>query len=98
MNRKGLIKEVSRRSGLTQVACERVIGAMMDVIIDELRSGGRVVLQGFGVFKRVYRPGRKIDNDIVGSVEIPSGFYPSFKAGRNFKEKINYGNKNLPAS
>ena len=61
---------------------------MMDVIVAELKSGGRVVLQGFGVFKRVYRPAREIENDVVGKIEVPGGYYPVFKAGRTFKKGV----------
>ena len=51
MNKLELIKEVSGRAGLTQVATKDVVDAVLDVITNELIKGEKVTIAGFGTFE-----------------------------------------------
>ena len=86
MNKKMLIDEVAIKSGLTKVDSEKAIEAVLDTIVNEVASGNRVQLVGFGTFSKSHREARKGRNPQDGSeIDIQATDTPHFKAGKVFK-------------
>ena len=75
---------------LTLKEVERVVSAFFDSIIEQLQSGGRVELRGFGAFSTRARDGRTGRNPRTGeSVEVDAKRVPYFKPGKEMRAKLN---------
>ena len=89
MNKKELVAAIAEKTGETKTKTEEILNAVVDVISEELTSGGDVVLYGlgkFGVRERAARNGR---NPQTGaSISIPASKAPSFKAAKALKDAV----------
>ncbi len=75
---------------LTVKEIERVVSAFFDSITDQLRSGGRVELRGFGAFSTRDRDARKGRNPRTGAaVDVAAKRVPYFKPGKEMRERLN---------
>lgn len=69
-------------------ACVRTILAAFS---KTLGQGDRVEIRGFGSFHNSLRPPRKGRNPKTGEpVEVPAKTRPSFKAGKELRERVDY--------
>ncbi len=69
---------------------ETIVDTFFSAIIDQLASGGRVELRGFGSFSTRSRDARQGRNPRTGaSVAVPAKAVPYFKAGKEMREKLN---------
>lgn len=90
MNKLELIKEVSERAGLTQVATKDVVEAVLYVITNELIKGEKVTIAGFGTFEVRERAERMGRNPQSGeTMLIGASKNVKFKAGKSLKDKVN---------
>lgn len=90
MTKSELIKDVSKRTGFTQVDSEKVVNAMLDAITEALAEGDKVTIVGFGTFDVRERSARKGINPRTGeAMNIPASKLPAFKAGKNLKDTVN---------
>ncbi len=75
---------------LTVKEIERVVSSFFDSIIDQLQSGGRVELRGFGAFSTRDRDARKGRNPRTGdAVDVDAKRVPYFKPGKEMRERLN---------
>ena len=75
---------------LTLKEVERVVSAFFDSIIEQLQSGGRVELRGFGAFSVKHRPARAGRNPRTGAhVPVDQKSVPFFKTGKEMRERLN---------
>ncbi|RST31229.1 integration host factor subunit beta [Sphingomonas ginkgonis] len=75
---------------LTQREIENVVSALFDAITDQLSTGGRVELRGFGAFSTRQRDARVGRNPRTGaSVEVDAKRVPYFKPGKEMRERLN---------
>ncbi|MBA3812218.1 MAG: integration host factor subunit beta [Caulobacteraceae bacterium] len=75
---------------LTQRDVERVVGVILDRIVERLESGGRVELRGFGAFSVRSRPARSGRNPRTGqAVQVKAKHVPFFKSGKELKARLN---------
>ena len=75
---------------LTQRDVERVVGVVLERMIQALEHGGRVELRGFGalsVRSRDARAGRNPRTGAPGSVRAKH--VPFFKSGKELRERLN---------
>ena len=89
VNKDELVSRMSVKNGLTKKDSEKALKSFVEVIMEALASGEKVQMIGFGTFEpkdRAERKGRnpKTKEEIV----IPATTVPSFKAGKEFKEKV----------
>lgn len=90
MNKEGLIKEVQAELGGSVAATSKVIDVVMGAIVTGLLNEGKVVIVGFGSFRKVDRPGRVISNPRNGQpLEVPASATVKFKVGRRLKHIVN---------
>jgi DNA-binding protein HU-beta len=93
VNKAELIEAVAARADLKKAEATRVIEALFDdygVVVQTLRSGGKVQVTGFGTFQAKARPARTGRNPQTGqTIEIKAATVPSFKPGQGFKDALN---------
>lgn len=72
-----------------QGSAEEAVKAVLDSIVDNVASGKKVQVVGFGTFESRARAARKGRNPSTGAeIDIPATVVPSFSAGKTFKEKV----------
>jgi integration host factor subunit beta len=75
---------------LTQREVEGVVSAIFDSITEQLATGGRVELRGFGAFSTRKRDGRLGRNPRTGAaVSVDAKRVPYFKPGKEMRERLN---------
>lgn len=94
MTRKELIAALAAKTGSTKAEADRNVLAMIGIISDTLEEGGKINLNGFGIFgvrERAERIGR---NPRTGeTLKIKATRVPAFKAGSTLKAVLNGGVK-----
>lgn len=94
MNKSELRDALAKKTGLTKKDADAAIGALFGtdrngIIANELRSGRRVQVTGFGTFEPRMRKPRRGRNPQTGApMRIEGGRYPAFKAGKGLKEHV----------
>ena len=75
---------------LTQRDVELVVAGLFDSITEQLASGGRVELRGFGAFSTRQRDARTGRNPRTGAqVAVDAKKVPYFKPGKEMRERLN---------
>lgn len=90
MNKSELITSMAEKSQLTKKDAEIALKAFVESIEEALEKGEKVQLVGFGTFEtrdRAARDGRNPRTKEV--IKIAASTVPVFKAGKEFKEKVN---------
>jgi integration host factor subunit beta len=89
MTKFELITALTKRSELEPLDVERVVRCMIDAMVNELASGGRVEVRGFGAFS-LRRYGARIGrNPRTGtSVSVPARYSVRFKAGLELRQRV----------
>ncbi|MEE9331341.1 MAG: integration host factor subunit beta [Methylophilaceae bacterium] len=69
---------------------ELSVKAILDAMTDNLATGQRIEIRGFGSFSLNYRPPRLGRNPKTGSkVQVPAKHVPHFKAGKELRDRVN---------
>ncbi len=90
MNKVELIEKISAKVGVSKKDAEEMMAAFMEITTDTLKSGGEVVLTGFGSFsskRREARVGVNPQNPTM-KINIPAVTVPKFKAGKALKDAL----------
>ncbi len=75
---------------LTQRDVERVVGVILERMIQALESDGRVELRGFGALSVRSRDARAGRHPRTGeSVDVRAKHVPFFKSGKELRERLN---------
>lgn len=75
---------------LTQRDIERVVGVILERMIQALEEGGRVELRGFGALSVRSREARAGRNPRTGEpVDVQAKHVPFFKSGKELRERLN---------
>lgn len=91
MNRADLIELIDdEQSHLLHADVEAAVKFMIDQLGQELASGGRVEIRGFGSFSLHYRKPRSARNPKTGeSVALQGRYAPHFKPGKELRDRVN---------
>ncbi|MBI2037567.1 MAG: HU family DNA-binding protein [Candidatus Magasanikbacteria bacterium] len=90
MNKADLAQKVSEKLNLPKRQVEDTLNTLLDVVVEQLKNGGEVVLTGFGAFtakKRAARQGVNPQNPSQ-KIQIPAVTVPKFKAGKGLKDAL----------
>ena len=69
---------------------EAVVDTILETMLAQLESGGRVELRGFGSFSVRGREARSGRNPRSGeTVSVPAKYVPHFKAGKELRDRLN---------
>lgn len=90
MNKAELITKMAEKSQLTKKDAETALKAFVESVQEALENGEKVQLVGFGTFETRERAAREGRNPRTKEViKIAASTVPVFKAGKEFKEKVN---------
>ena len=90
MNKSELITSMAEKSELTKKDAEKALKAFIESVEETLESNGKVQLVGFGTFETRERAAREGRNPRTKeTINIPASTVPVFKAGKEFKERVN---------
>ena len=90
MNKTELITSMAEKSQLTKKDAELALKAFIDSVEEALVNGEKVQLVGFGTFETRVRAEREGRNPRTKeTIKIQASTVPVFKAGKDFKEKVN---------
>lgn len=90
IGKKELVDMVAEKTGVTKKDAAAVITETFDTIGSEMAKGEKVQLVGFGTFETRERQERKGRNPKTGEeITIKASKTPSFKAGKQLKDKTN---------
>ena len=89
MNKEELVKEVAKKTKLSQKTSADVITALLETVEKTVSKGKKVVLIGFGTFSARKRAARTGRNPRTGAeLKIAAKTVPAFTAGKKFKELV----------
>lgn len=90
MNKSELVAALAEKTGLTKKSAETSLNALVEIITDELKNGGKIQLVGFGTFETRKRAARKGRNPQTGEeMKISASTVPVFKVGKALKDSVN---------
>lgn len=89
MNKNQLIKNISKRTQLTQKECSLCLRALQNVVEEALCHGEAVTLSGFGRFITKFKAERQgVHPQTRQLVMFPSKYVPTFCPSSVFKSKF----------
>ena len=90
MNKAELITKMAVKSQLTKKDAESALKAFIESVQEALENGEKVQLIGFGTFETRERDAREGRNPRTKeTITIPASTVPVFKAGKEFKDRVN---------
>lgn len=94
MNKQELVTKMAEKTQLTKKDAEAALKAFVDSVQEALENGEKVQLIGFGTFETRERAAREGRNPRTKeTIKIPATTVPVFKAGKEFREKVNSSQK-----
>ncbi len=89
MNKEDLVKEISKKTKVSQKSTASILSATIDTIQSEVSKGHKVTLIGFGSFESRKRAARTGRNPQTGAtLKISAKKVPAFTAGKKFRELV----------
>ena len=89
MTKAEVITKVAETTGITKKDAGAMVDAFLQVITNELASGGKVAFTGFGSFSVVERAARECRNPQTGETMMTEArLAPKFKAGKALKDAV----------
>ncbi len=95
MNKTDFIEKFAHMTGFTLKDARTVVETIFStrtrngIIAQELASGRRVQITGFGTFETRKRKKREGRNPQTGEpIQIPASRFPAFSAGKALKERV----------
>lgn len=89
MNKEELVKEISKKTKMSQKNVSEVLNSMIETIEKTVSKGKKITLVGFGTFESRKRAARTGRNPQTGAaIKIPAKKVPAFSAGKKFKEMV----------
>jgi len=90
MNKKELIRQLVKQTGLGQEEIRNVIESLIVTIKDGLKRKEEVNITGLGTFLLLKRKGYTGKNPKTGAkIEVPDIIFPHFKPSNYLKSKLN---------
>jgi DNA-binding protein HU-beta len=89
VNKGELVDAVAEKANVTKKQAETIVTATFETIQEQVASGDKVTLVGFGSFEVRDRQAREGRNPKTGDkMQIPASKVPAFSPGKLFKEKV----------
>lgn len=90
MNKATLIEKLHAETEISKKDAEKMVEAMVKIIIDELKAGNEVTIAGFGTFSVKIRHARGGVNPQKPTerIQIPEVKVAKFKTGKTLKDAL----------
>jgi integration host factor subunit beta len=93
MNKSGLIETLSQKLNLTEKKAIDVVNLVFKGFTDELKSGGRIEIRGFGSFVVKDYDAYTGRNPKTGTkIKVDPKKLPFFKVGKELKDRVDKKN------
>jgi DNA-binding protein HU-beta len=90
MNHTDLVEKVAEATEMPKAAASKAVEAVVQTIMDTLKAGGEVRLNGLGIFDVGAREARQGRNPQTGAtIDIPASKAVRFRAGKAAKDQLN---------
>jgi DNA-binding protein HU-beta len=90
MTKNDLAEGIAQRTGLAGTQARQALDTAIDLISDELASGGEVSIAGFGKFSVSNRAARQGRNPATGeTIHIAASKSAKFSAAKGLKDRLN---------
>ena len=90
MTRAQLVSKLSLRMDVTKKEADFYLSTFLESIMETLKEGGRVVVQGFGSFKVNEYKARLSKKPLTGEIiQLPVRYKLSFHPGKELRERVN---------
>jgi len=90
VNRNELLAAMAKLSKLTKSDCEKALKAFIEAVHHAVATGEDVRLIGHGTYTFIERKATKARNPRTGQViDVAATKSPKFKAGKEFKDRVN---------
>ncbi len=90
MNRMELVEKIAEKNAISKAEANRILGSVIEEIMDAAKAGESLTLVGFGTFKVQERPARTGRNPATGAtITIPAAKVPKFVPSSAFKAAVN---------
>ena len=91
MTKQNLVNYIAEETGMTKADATRALDAVLNGIVEGLKSEGKVTLTGFCTFATQHKEARQGRNPRTGeAVTIPARTAVSIKAGAKLKDALNF--------
>ncbi len=92
MNRSELVSALASRAGVSNTEADKVLGALQEVVVEQVAGGEKVQITGFLSVERVDRAARTGRNPATGAeLQIPAGYGVKVTAGSSLKKAVKSG-------
>ena len=89
MNKTDMVTKLAEKNGMTKKDAQKALNSLIEIISDEIKDGGSVILTGFGTFSIAERKPRTGRHPQTGQpIDIPAARVPKFKAGKVLKDAV----------
>ena len=90
MNKATLVEIVAESASIKKKEADAAVTAVFNAIENELATGGKVQIAGFGSFK-VKERGERVGRNpkTKEEIKIPASKVPAFVAGKTLKDAVN---------
>ncbi len=89
MTKSDLVDSVAAKAGMTKKDSARAVDAVFDTIKEQLKTGEKVQLVGFGSFEVKQREARVGRNPkTMEEIRIPARRVPVFRPGKELKDTV----------
>ena len=90
LSKSDIIDQISNEADMAKKDVKTVVDHFLEAISNQLNSGGKVQLTGFGTFEVRERQAREgVKPGTSEKIQIPASKAPAFKAGKSLKEVVN---------
>ena len=90
LSKSDIIDQIASQADMPKKDVKTVVDHFLESISNQLNSGGRVQLTGFGTFEVRERQAREgVKPGTSEKIQIPASKAPAFKAGKSLKEVVN---------
>ncbi len=90
LNKKKMVREIGRRTRLSNRDVERVIETLVDVWTEELVSGGRIEVENFVVLKTVIRLRPKDHGEMLDAQHSTFNRQIVMKVSNRLRHQLNH--------
>ncbi len=89
MNKKEIADSIYKKLEIKRFEAYTFIDLLIEVLVENLKEGNKVVISNFGTFKVVKRQEKRVINpNNKKAMIIPAGKITKFFPSKNLKEKI----------
>lgn len=89
MNKGDMVNQIANDAGITKQQAQDALDSMIQTTSNELKSGNKVTLVGFGTFSVSKRSARKGRNPQSGEeINIPAKKVVKFKPGKELSDHV----------